>query len=120
MTDSAAASPVVSAADRIDTLRLSQTTGVGPINFARLMTQYGSAGAALAALPGRMRKAGRRDDPAIPSVSRMTDELERLEKLGGKMLVRGMRAIRCFCPMCRMRHRCCSRSGMSGSCRCGL
>ena len=89
MTDSAAASPVISAADRIDMLRLSQTTGVGPINFARLMTQYGSAGAALAALPGRMRKAGRRDDPAIPSVSRMTDELERLEKLGGKMLVRG-------------------------------
>ncbi|MBS1103442.1 DNA-protecting protein DprA [Gluconobacter sp. Dm-62] len=81
--------PVMFATDRIDALRLAQTTGIGPINFARLMTQYGSAGAALAALPGRMRKAGRRDDPVIPSVSRMTDELERLEKLGGKMLLRG-------------------------------
>ncbi|MFT8989383.1 MAG: DNA-processing protein DprA [Gluconobacter albidus] len=89
MTASAAPSPVISATDRIDTLRLSQTPGVGPVNFARLMTQYGSAGAALAALPGRMRKAGRQDDPAIPSVSRMADELERLEKLGGKMLLRG-------------------------------
>ena len=77
------------ATDRIDALRLAQTTGVGPINFARLMTQYGSAGAALAALPGRMRRAGRREDPVIPTVSRMTDELDRLEKLGGKMLLRG-------------------------------
>ncbi|MCP1274253.1 DNA-processing protein DprA [Gluconobacter albidus] len=89
MTASAAPSPVISTTDRIDTLRLSQTPGVGPVNFARLMTQYGSAGAALVALPGRMRKAGRQDDPAIPSVSRMADELERLEKLGGKMLLRG-------------------------------
>lgn len=89
MTVPAHAFPVMSATDRIDTLRLARTPGVGPINFARLMTQYGSAGAALAALPGRMRKAGRRDDPAIPSVSRMTEELERLEKLGGRMLIRG-------------------------------
>lgn len=89
MTASAPAIPIMSAMDRIDTLRLARTSGVGPINFARLMTQYGGAGAALAALPGRMRKAGRRDDAVIPSVSRMTEELERLEKLGGKMLVRG-------------------------------
>jgi len=81
--------PVLPAADRIDILRLARTTGVGPINFARLMTQYGSAGTALAALPDRMRQAGRREDPVIPTVSRMSDELERLEKLGGKMLVRG-------------------------------
>ncbi|KXV44728.1 DNA processing protein DprA [Gluconobacter roseus] len=79
----------MSAPDRIDALRLARTPGVGPINFARLMTQYGSAGAALTALPARMRKAGRREDPVIPSVSRMMDELERLEKLGGKMLIRG-------------------------------
>ncbi|MFT8716856.1 DNA-processing protein DprA [Gluconobacter potus] len=89
MTASPDMRPVLPATDLIDILRLARTTGVGPINFARLMTQYGSAGAALAALPGRMRRAGRREDPVIPTVSRMSDELERLEKLGGKMLVRG-------------------------------
>ncbi len=89
MTASLASFPVMSATDRIDALRLARTSGVGPINFARLMTQYGSAGAALAALPARMRKAGRREEPVIPSVSRMTEELERLEKLGGNMLIRG-------------------------------
>ncbi|GBR49861.1 DNA-processing protein DprA [Gluconobacter sphaericus] len=89
MTASPDMRPVLPAADRIDILRLARTTGVGPINFARLMTQYGSAGTALAALPDRMRQAGRREDPVIPTVSRMSDELERLEKLGGKMLVRG-------------------------------
>lgn len=81
----------MSATDRIDALRLARTPGVGSINFARLMTQYGSAGAALAALPARMRKAGRREEPVIPSVSRMTEELERLEKLGGNMLIRSDR-----------------------------
>lgn len=89
MTASLASFPVMSATDRIDALRLARTPGVGPINFARLMMQYGSAGAALAALPTRMRKAGRREEPVIPSVSRMTEELERLEKLGGNMLLRG-------------------------------
>ncbi|MDE7540708.1 DNA-processing protein DprA [Gluconobacter sphaericus] len=89
MTASPDMRPVLPAADRIDILRLARTTGVGPINFARLMTQYGSAGTALAALPDRMRQAGRREDPVIPTVSRMSNELERLEKLGGKMLVRG-------------------------------
>ncbi|MBF0859247.1 DNA-protecting protein DprA [Gluconobacter sp. LMG 31484] len=91
MTASLAPLPVMSATDRIDALRLARTPGVGSINFARLMTQYGSAGAALAALPARMRKAGRREEPVIPSVSRMTEELERLEKLGGNMLIRSDR-----------------------------
>ncbi|GBR68836.1 DNA-processing protein DprA [Gluconobacter kanchanaburiensis] len=89
MTASLGLPATTSFTDRIDALRLARTLGVGPVNFTRLMTQYGSAGVALAALPGRMRKAGRRDEAVIPSVSSMTDELERLEKLGGRMLLRG-------------------------------
>lgn len=77
------------AQDRIDTLRLARTPGIGPVNFARLLTQYRSAAEALDALPGRMRRAGRAEPPAIPGRGEIEGELERVQRIGGGVLLRG-------------------------------
>lgn len=50
--------PPVSGADRLDWLRLIRSRRVGPATFHRLMTQHGSAAAALAALPAMATAAG--------------------------------------------------------------
>ena len=75
--------------ERLDAMRLARTPGVGPINFSRLLCQYGSPTAALSALPERMRQAGRLDLPFIPSANQMADEVETLWKMGGRVLIRG-------------------------------
>ncbi|GBQ95377.1 DNA-processing protein DprA [Gluconobacter cerinus] len=75
--------------ERLDAMRLARTPGVGPINFSRLLCQYGSPTAALSALPERMRQAGRLDLPVIPSANQMADEVETLRKMGGNVLIRG-------------------------------
>lgn len=73
---------------RLDAMRLARVAGVGPINFSRLLCQYGSATAALEALPERMRRAGRCDAPLIPSRESMAADVEWLEQRGGRVLLR--------------------------------
>ncbi|AFW00455.1 DNA processing chain A [Gluconobacter oxydans H24] len=70
-------------------MRLARTPGVGPINFSRLLCQYGGPTAAVEALPGRMRQAGRLDLPSIPSATQMASEIEALHRMGGDVLIRG-------------------------------
>jgi DNA processing protein len=70
-----------------DHLRLAQAEGVGPVAYRRLMRRYGSPTAALAALPELARAGGRADPLAIPSTSEAERELDRLARLGGRMLV---------------------------------
>lgn len=70
-----------------DHLRLARAEGVGPIAYRRLLRRYGSPAAALAALPALSRAGGRAEPPAIPSLSDAERELERLGRLGGRMLV---------------------------------
>jgi DNA processing protein len=79
----------VSPEEALDRLRLARTEGVGPIAWRRLIGRYGSAAAAIAALPGLARAGGRSHPPAVPSRARAEAELERLEKIGGRMLVLG-------------------------------
>jgi len=50
----------------LDRLRLARTGGVGPLTYRRLMRRFGSAAAALAALPGLARAGGRDGALAIP------------------------------------------------------
>ena len=47
----------------LNSWRLAQTEGVGPIAWRRLLSRYGSAAAALDALP-RLARAGGRTDAA--------------------------------------------------------
>jgi DNA processing protein len=70
-------------------MRLARTPGVGPINFSRLLCQYGRPTAAVEALPDRMRQAGRLDLPSIPSAAHMATEVETLHRMGGDVLIRG-------------------------------
>ncbi|MBV8092629.1 MAG: DNA-protecting protein DprA, partial [Acetobacteraceae bacterium] len=69
-----------------DRLRLARTEGVGPVSYRRLLKRYGSAGAALAALPGLARRGGRTEPPAIPSTAAAERELAATARLGGRLL----------------------------------
>jgi DNA processing protein len=72
--------------DTLDRLRLARTDGVGPITFRRLLRRYGRAAEAIVALPDLARAGGRANTLAVPPVAVAERELERLRKLGAKML----------------------------------
>ena len=72
--------------DLVDRLRLARTEGVGPVTYRRLLDRYRTPAAALEALPGLARAAGRPDKP-IPSVTAVEDEIAGTERLGGRFLM---------------------------------
>jgi DNA processing protein len=81
------AGPTLTPAQRLAWLRLIRTDNVGPVTFAQLLNRFGSAEAALDALPALTRKVGA---PArIPSPSQAEDEIAGLEKLGGRFIGAG-------------------------------
>jgi DNA processing protein len=73
----------------LDHLRLARTEGVGPITFRRLLARFGTAAAALDAVPELARNGGRERPLLIPSVADTARELDALHRLGGQLLVRG-------------------------------
>ena len=73
----------------LDRLRLARTEGVGPVTYRRLMAQFATAADALAALPDLTRTAGRATVPAIPTEREAAREMNRLAKLGGRMVFTG-------------------------------
>jgi DNA processing protein len=77
----------VTPAEALARLRLARTEGIGPITSRRLMAQYGSAIAALDALPGH---AARRATPftAFPA-TKAEREMERLDDIGARLLFLG-------------------------------
>ncbi len=70
-----------------DCWRLAQTEGVGPVAWRRLHARYGSAAAALDALPRLARAGGRTAPPIIPTAADAEKELDRLAKRGARLLV---------------------------------
>lgn len=78
----------VDAAERIARLQLARSERIGPVTFAQLLARYGTAAAALDALPGVIRKAG----GAAYAAARIEDvqsEVARGEALGARLLVIG-------------------------------
>ncbi|MBW4092743.1 MAG: DNA-protecting protein DprA [Proteobacteria bacterium] len=73
----------------LDCLRLARTDGVGPHTYRRLLARYGSAAAAIAALPGLARDGGRTAPLAVPAAGEVARETDHLAKLGGVFLVLG-------------------------------
>ena len=63
--------------DLVARLRLARTDGVGPVTYRRLLTRFSSAAAALDALPGLIRAAGR-TEKTIPPVAAVEDEIDAL------------------------------------------
>lgn len=68
-----------------DWLRLARTERVGPVTFFGLLARFGSASAALAALPDLSRQAGR-GTPRIPTLAEAEDEIAATEAAGGIIL----------------------------------
>jgi DNA processing protein len=75
-------------ADLIDRLRLIRTRGIGPIAYRQLLLRFGSAEAALAAIPDLARRGGGKV-PAVFARDKAEREIEAVEKLGGRYLVLG-------------------------------
>ncbi len=74
--------------ERLDRLRLSRTSGIGPVLYRRLMLRFGTAEAAIAALPGITSRAGAAAQ-AVPDAAEVKRETAALARLGGQMLILG-------------------------------
>ena len=78
--------PVLEDAEKIAWLRLFRTENVGPITFYQLIENFGTAQKAIEALPTLARRGGRLKNVAVYDAGNAMAEMERLEKLGGKMV----------------------------------
>ncbi|MSO89780.1 MAG: DNA-protecting protein DprA [Rhodospirillaceae bacterium] len=70
------------ARERLDWLRLTRTDHVGPITFFQLLRRFGSAGAALAALPDLAKRGGRRATIKLYPARDAEAEIEACRKQG--------------------------------------
>lgn len=77
----------LSDAERRACLRLARTPNVGPVTFAGLIARFGSAAAALDAVPNLARRGGAASPLKITSQAEADRELDALAKLGGRLLV---------------------------------
>ena len=74
--------------DLVDRLRLLRTPGIGPVTFRQLIMRFGTAAAALTAVPDLARRGGGKV-PAIRTSNDAEREIARIEKLGAKFLAVG-------------------------------
>ena len=73
--------------ERLDWLRLIRSENVGPVTFRQLLNRFGSAEAALEALPSLAQRAGAAG--RIASRSAAEDELAATAQLGGRIVGSG-------------------------------
>lgn len=76
-------------AERLDWLRLARTPHVGPITFRQLLARFGSAGAAIEALPDLARRGGRGSTIKICPAATAEREIAALDRLGARLIARG-------------------------------
>ncbi|MCL6697837.1 DNA-processing protein DprA [Sphingomonas sp. NSE70-1] len=74
--------------DIIDRVRLIRTPGIGPVTYRQLLLRFGSAEAALAAIPDLARRGGGKA-PAIFPKSAADREFAAVEKAGARYLILG-------------------------------
>ncbi|MDF2094681.1 DNA-processing protein DprA [Fodinicurvata sp. CAU 1616] len=79
----------LSEAERLARLQLARTENVGPVTFRQLLQRYGSADAALEALPELARRGGRRRPVRLCRREAATREMERLAEIGAQLLIYG-------------------------------
>jgi DNA processing protein len=75
--------------ERIDWLRLIRTENVGPVTFFQLLRRFGSAAAALDALPSLANRGGRSAPLTLFSRAAAERELAALDKAGATLLAWG-------------------------------
>jgi DNA processing protein len=82
------ASAPLSESERLDWLRLIRSDHVGPVSFYQLLGRFGSAAAALAALPELARRGGRERPMRVPTRAAAERELAVIEGFGGQIVCR--------------------------------
>ncbi|MDO6416860.1 DNA-processing protein DprA [Sphingomonas sp. BIUV-7] len=88
MATAEAIDPAALDADALDRLRLIRTPSIGPITFRQLLGRFGSARAAIEALPDLARRGGGRA-PAMPAAGEIAREAEKVRAIGGAYLLLG-------------------------------
>jgi DNA processing protein len=76
-------------AERLDWLRLIRSENVGPVTFYQLLARFGSAEAALSALPDFARRGGRGKPLTIGSRVAAERELQRIADAGARLVAWG-------------------------------
>jgi DNA processing protein len=74
--------------DLVDRLRLVRSPGIGPVTYRQLIARFGSAAAALEAVPDLAARGGGRP-PRLTSLSDAEREIERVDQVGGRYLALG-------------------------------
>ncbi|MEA3003696.1 MAG: processing protein [Sphingomonadales bacterium] len=74
--------------DWIDRLRLIRSENIGPVTYFQLLARFGSAGAALAAIPDLAARGGGRA-PKLAGRAAIEREMEQVAKLGARYLFLG-------------------------------
>ncbi len=77
-----------SAQDRLDRLRLIRSANIGPVTYFQLIQRFGTAGAALDAIPQLAVRGGGKP-PAIAPIHEIAREIETVERLGAHYLFLG-------------------------------
>jgi DNA processing protein len=77
---------VLSDVERLDWLRLIRTENIGPLTFHRLLSRFGSARAALEALPELARRGGRPQGIRICRQSAAEDERSAAAAVGARLV----------------------------------
>jgi DNA processing protein len=80
--------PALAQQERLDRLRLIRSENVGPTTFRHLVRYFGSAGAALAALPDLARRGGRAKIRVCPAAE-AERELAAVEAAGARLVAPG-------------------------------
>jgi DNA processing protein len=76
----------LSEAERRDWLWLARTENVGPVTFQQLIQRFGTAGKALAALPGLAARGGRSGGLKVPTDAQIDKELADGAALGARLV----------------------------------
>jgi DNA processing protein len=75
-------------ADLVARLRLIRSPSIGPVTFRQLLARFGSAEAALAAVPDLAARGGGRS-PNLVTAATAEQEIARVESLGARYLILG-------------------------------
>ena len=76
----------LTSAERLDWLRLIRSENVGPVTFRHLLRRFGSAAAALAALPDLAKRGGRTQPLKVHPRAAAEREMAELARLNGRLI----------------------------------
>jgi len=82
----ATASMPLSDKERLDRLRLIRSENVGPVTFRSLLRRFGSARAAIAALPELAKRGGRSAPLRVCPAAQAEQELSAADRIGARLL----------------------------------